>query len=77
MYKEGNNNRRKGPENKGIYFDTESPIFVFATSNKTKPAEIQWNKENIEKYKKIIAYWTVIYSGQWPDYSETLYDRRI
>lgn len=67
----------KKPENKGIYFDTESPIYVFATSNKTNPAKIQWTKENIEKYKKTIAYWTVIYSGQWPDYSEALYDRRI
>jgi len=67
----------KKPENKGIYLDTESPIYVFATSNKTKSSEIQWTKENIEKYKKIIAYWTVIYSGQWPDYSKALYDRRI
>ena len=67
----------KRPENKGLYLDTESPIFIFAISNKTKPQEIQWTKENIEKYKKEIAYWTVIYSGQWPDYSEALYDRRI
>jgi len=67
----------KLPENKGIYLDTESPIFIFATSNKTAPNEIQWTNENIEKYKKDIAYWTVIYSGQWPDYSEALYDRRI
>lgn len=67
----------KLPKNKGLYLDTESPIFIYATSNKTKPMEIQWTKENIEKYKKDIAYWTVIYSGQWPDYSEALYDRRI
>ncbi len=67
----------KRPENKGVYFDTESPIYVFATSNKTKPTEIQWTRENVEKYKKTIAYWTVIYSGQWPDYSEKLYDQRI
>ncbi|MFX0069577.1 MAG: NUDIX domain-containing protein [Candidatus Hermodarchaeota archaeon] len=65
------------PENKGIYLDTESPMYVFVTSNKTNGAEIPWNKENIEQYKKIIAYWTVIYSGQWPDYSKALYDRRI
>ena len=67
----------KRPENKGLYLDTESPIFIFTTSNKTVPTEIQWTKENIEVYKKEIAYWTVIYSGQWPDYSEALYDRRI
>ena len=67
----------KKEENKGIYFDTESPIFVFVTSNKTKPANISWNPENIEKYKKVISYWTEVYSGQWPDYSETLYNMRI
>ena len=67
----------KRPENKGMYLDTESPIYVFVTSNKTNPVEVQWTRENIEKYKKIIAYWTVIYSGQWPDYSKALYDRRI
>jgi len=64
-------------ENKGIFFDTESPIFVFVTSNKTKPSGISWNPENIKKYKKVISYWTEVYSGQWSDYSETLYDMRI
>lgn len=67
----------KKDENKGINFDTESPIFIFVTSNKTKPSEVSWTPENIEKYKKVISYWTEVYSGQWPDYSETLYDRRI
>ena len=67
----------KREENKGIYFDTESPIFVFVTSNKTKPTNISWNPDNIEKYKKVISYWTEVYSGQWSDYSETLYDKRI
>ena len=64
-------------ENKSILFDTESPIFVFVTSNITKPAQISWTPENIDKYKKIISYWTEIYSGQWEDYSVTLYDKRI
>lgn len=64
-------------ENIGIIFDLESPIYVFVTSNKTKPESIEWTQENIDKFKKIIGYWTEIYSGQWEDYSETLYDRRI
>ena len=64
-------------ENVGIIFDLESPIYVFVTSNKTKPESIEWTQENIDKFKKIIGYWTEIYSGQWEDYSETLYDRRI
>ncbi|MFX1418266.1 MAG: NUDIX domain-containing protein [Promethearchaeota archaeon] len=64
-------------ENRGIIFDLESPIYVFVISNKIKPEEITWTQENINKFKKVIGYWTEIYSGQWEDYSETLYDRRI
>jgi len=67
----------KREENEGIYFDLESPIFIFVTSKKTNPPNISWTPENIDKYKKVISYWTEIYSGQWPDYSVTLYDRRI
>ncbi|MHA2050978.1 MAG: NUDIX domain-containing protein [Promethearchaeota archaeon] len=60
-----------------IFIDTESPVFVFLTSNNTKPVTIEWTQENIEKYKKLIGDWTEIYSGQWKDYSETLYTKRI
>ncbi|MFX0145120.1 MAG: NUDIX domain-containing protein [Candidatus Hodarchaeota archaeon] len=67
----------KKEENEGIIFDLESPIFVFVTSNKVKPEYIEWTKDNINKHKKEIGYWTEIYSGQWEDYSEALYDRRI
>ncbi|MHA1670623.1 MAG: NUDIX domain-containing protein [Promethearchaeota archaeon] len=63
--------------NKGLFLDLESPIYVFATSNRIKPRDVEWTQENIEKYKKSIAYWTVIYSGQWDDYSENLYNRRV
>ena len=64
-------------EYKAIYLDLESPLYMFATSNRCKPANIQWTSENIEKYKKVISYWTVIYSGQWEDYSDDLYDLRV
>ena len=63
--------------NAGILIDTESPVYVFLTSNNTKPSNIEWTQDNIEKYKKLIGYWTEIYSGQWEDYSETLYNKRI
>jgi len=65
------------PGNEHIYFDIESPIYVFVTSNKSEPKDIVWNPSNIEKYKKVIASWTEIYSGQWEDYSETLFNKRI
>ncbi|MFX1310410.1 MAG: NUDIX domain-containing protein [Promethearchaeota archaeon] len=63
--------------NEGIFIDLESPIYIFVTSNNTNPSNISWTEQTIKKYKHEIAYWTVIYSGQWPDYSEKLFDRRI
>ncbi|MHA1791595.1 MAG: NUDIX domain-containing protein [Promethearchaeota archaeon] len=60
-----------------LYIDVESPIFVFVTANNMTPENIQWSIENIKKFKKIIGQWTEIYSGSWPDYNESLYDKRI
>ncbi len=65
------------PKNDYIYIDTQSPIYVFATSNKTKPKEIQWTQESINKHKRILGSWIQIYSGQWPDYNERIFDERI
>ncbi|MFX0008837.1 MAG: NUDIX domain-containing protein [Candidatus Hermodarchaeota archaeon] len=67
----------KGSSYPGILLDTESPVYVFLTSNKTTPDTIEWTQENIEKYKRLIGDWTEIYSGQWEDYSEALYNKRI
>lgn len=61
----------------GVYFDLESPIYIFVVSNGTEPSNIEWNQENVERYKKELAYWTIIYSGQWADYSPALYEERI
>ncbi|MFW9783645.1 MAG: NUDIX domain-containing protein [Candidatus Heimdallarchaeota archaeon] len=67
-------NKRR--ENEFLILDLESPIYVFVISNKTMPHTVQWDSNNREQYKKSIGYWTRIYSGQWPDYSEELFDRR-
>ncbi len=64
-------------ENIFLFIDTQSPIFVFVTSKKMSPTEIQWSQENIEKHKKVLGTWIQVYSGQWPDYNEKLYDERI
>jgi len=61
----------------GVYFDLESPIYIFATSNKTVPPELEWNEDSIKEYKHTLSYWTVLYSGQWEDYSPKLYEERI
>jgi len=67
----------KKRENQFLLLDTESPVYVFVISNKTIPIEIQWNKENINKYKNILGYWTQIYAGQWGDYTDDLFERRV
>ncbi|GAH97758.1 unnamed protein product, partial [marine sediment metagenome] len=38
--------------------------------------EVQWTEENINKYKKSIGTWAQVYSGQWIDYSDELFERR-
>jgi 8-oxo-dGTP diphosphatase len=68
--------------NQYLFLDLESPIFIFVTSDtikdeKNSAIDISWTEENIQKYKKILAYWTVIYSGQWADYSDDLYTKRV
>ncbi|MBN2153771.1 MAG: NUDIX hydrolase [Candidatus Lokiarchaeota archaeon] len=67
----------KREENLDVNFDTESPIFVFATSDKTRPIEVSWSDENIKRHKRVLGNWIEIYSGAWPDYTEELYDQRI
>ena len=69
--------RRFSNNNQYLLLDIESPIYVFVISKKTKPLEVQWTKENIKRYKKSIGMWTQVYSGQWKDYSDELYERRI
>ncbi|MHA2038449.1 MAG: NUDIX domain-containing protein [Promethearchaeota archaeon] len=64
-------------ENEYLLLDTSSPIYVFVISTKTTPIEVQWNEENIGKYKKVLGYWTQIYAGQWADYNDDLFRRRV
>jgi 8-oxo-dGTP diphosphatase len=66
----------KKKENQYLILDIESPIYVFVISKKLKPMEVQWTEENINKYKKSIGKWAQIYSGQWTDYSDELFERR-
>ncbi|MHA1278163.1 MAG: NUDIX domain-containing protein [Candidatus Helarchaeota archaeon] len=68
--------------NRYLFIDRVSPIYVFVTFNKLNDPQgnlvkIKWSEENIVRYSQIIGKWTEIYSGQWADYSNTLYKRRI
>ncbi|MHA1479246.1 MAG: NUDIX domain-containing protein, partial [Promethearchaeota archaeon] len=66
----------KKEDNQYLILDIESPIYVFVISKKMKPMEVQWTEENINRYKKSIGTWAQVYSGQWRDYSDELFERR-
>ncbi|MHA1971518.1 MAG: NUDIX domain-containing protein, partial [Candidatus Hodarchaeales archaeon] len=62
---------------KGLIMDLQGPIYVFVMSNKLNPeGRIRWDKGTISRHKKELSQWTVVYSGQWEDYSPELYSRR-
>ncbi|UCE10093.1 MAG: hypothetical protein JSW61_14155 [Candidatus Thorarchaeota archaeon] len=60
-----------------IMFDTESPLYVVLSSDKTSPEVDAWDTQTIQRYKKELGPYLALYSGQWPDYSDELYNRRI
>ena len=60
-----------------ITFDIDSPLYVVLSADKTEPKIEEWNTPTIQQYKKTLGPYLNLYSGQWPDYSDELYDRRI
>jgi hypothetical protein len=60
-----------------IMFDIDSPLYVVLSSDKTEPKVETWNSPTIQRYKKELGPYLALYSGQWPDYSDELYNRRI
>ena len=60
-----------------ITFDIDSPLYVVLSADKTEPKIEEWNIPTIQQYKKALGPYLNLYSGQWPDYSDELYDRRI
>ena len=60
-----------------IMFDTDSPLYVVLSSDKTELKVDTWEVPTIQQHKKALGPYLNLYSGQWPDYSEELYNRRI
>ncbi len=60
-----------------IIFDIESPLYVMLSANKTDPKVPEWNPLTIKAFKKQLGPYLGLYSGQWSDYSDDLYNRRI
>jgi hypothetical protein len=60
-----------------IMFDTDSPLYVVLSADKTDPKVEAWDAPTIQRYKKALGPYLNLYSGQWPDYNDELYNRRI
>jgi hypothetical protein len=60
-----------------IMFDIDSPLYVVLSADKTGPEVKHWDAPAIQRYKKALGPYLGLYSGQWPDYSDELYNRRI
>ena len=60
-----------------IMFDIDSPLYVVLSADKTEPKIEEWDAQTIQRYKKSLGPYLGLYSGQWPDYNDELYNRRI
>jgi len=60
-----------------IMFDIDSPLYVVLSTDKADPEVKQWDAPTIQRYKKALGPYLGLYSGQWPDYNDELYNRRI
>ncbi|MFW9793791.1 MAG: hypothetical protein ACFFEE_05810, partial [Candidatus Thorarchaeota archaeon] len=60
-----------------IMIDIDSPFYVILSSDTTEPTTQHWDIPTIQKHKKSLGPYLNLYSGQWPDYSDELYNRRI
>ncbi|MFX1483413.1 MAG: hypothetical protein ACFFCP_09510 [Promethearchaeota archaeon] len=60
-----------------IMVDIDSPFYVVLSSDTTEPGPQHWDTPTIQQYKKSLGPYLNLYSGQWADYNEELYNRRI
>jgi hypothetical protein len=58
-------------------FDIDSPLYVVLSADTTDPKVEEWDISTIERHKEALGPYLGLYSGQWPDYSDELYNRRI
>ncbi|MHA1907183.1 MAG: hypothetical protein ACW98Y_07800, partial [Candidatus Thorarchaeota archaeon] len=60
-----------------IMFDMDSPLYVCLSADKASPKVDTWDTKTIQEQRKALGPFLELYSGQWPDYSDELYYRRI
>ncbi len=60
-----------------LFDDSTPPYIVSVCSGHSNDSIIEWTKEKTHKYKSELGQWIELYSGQFPDYRDELYERRI
>jgi len=60
-------------------FDDKINPYLFSVCTGYQPAQpyIAWNNETIHQYKREIGAWVELYSGQFEDYRDDVYEKRI
>ncbi|MHA1610737.1 MAG: hypothetical protein ACTSYU_01685 [Promethearchaeota archaeon] len=58
--------------------DEKTVPYAFSVCSKVDPhTDIDWTQSSVKTHKREIGDWCELYSGQFPDYHDELYDRRI
>lgn len=60
-----------------VFLDHHNPPYFITIANSSTLGEIDWTVENVREHKKSLGRWIEFYSGQFPDYSDELYNSRI
>ncbi len=64
-------------EGKFLFDEETVPYAISICTSHSSENPIRWNQENFPKYKKELGTWVSIYSGQFDDYLDSLYENRI
>ncbi len=60
-------------------FDDATPPYIFSVCTGYVPEKpyIPWSQQTAQIYRKELGQWAEVYSGQFPDYREQLYNNRV
>ena len=60
-----------------IFDDATPPYIISVCSGNSNDNVVEWNQNTIHENKSELGQWIELYSGQFPDYRDELYERRI
>ncbi len=60
-------------------FDSLTPPYVFSVCSGHFPSspDVEWTREEINSHKRELGQWAELYSGQFEDYRDDVYEKRV